>query len=155
MIGGFMMLIVMTGHEELFEALKLDIGFRKYLFYCYKGDNKNLIALKQCIEKGDGTELTFPTNHIRNTQNMAVYKHNMPVFRYNTAIFPPYGVIPGHWYLLFNYWSYGFSMVSLITESQQDILSYFEYCDHVELHFIPSPDRNESVTVSKKCRITH
>ena len=76
---------------------------------------------------------------------MEVYKDSMPVFRYNTSIFPTYGVIPGHWYMLFysvESCTSSSRMVSLITESQQDILTYFETSDLVDLHFIPSPDSN-------------
>ena len=129
---------------ELFISLELKIetGDRKRFYHFCDHDNNNLIALKQCIEEGDGTELTLPTNDIENSYDMEVYKDNMPVFRYNTAIFPPYGEVTDHWYLLFSNQVSSFSMVSLITESQQDILGYFEFCNHVELHFIPSPDRN-------------
>ena len=128
--------------RELFITLVQDFHISKYLhYYCYRED-ETLIALKQCIEKGDGTELTFPTNRISNSPDMAEYKKNTPLFRYNTGIFPPYGVSSGHWYLLFCNEDESYSMVSLIIESQQDILTYFESCDHVELHFIPSPDIN-------------
>ena len=120
---------------ELFISLelKLETGDRKRFYHFCDHDNNNLIALKQCIEEGDGTELTLPTNDIENSYDMEVYKDNMPVFRYNTAIFPPYGVSSGHWYLLFCYEDGSFSMVSLIAESQQDLLSYFESCDLVEI----------------------
>ena len=130
-------------YEELFMTItvvtKID---GRYLFYYCNHANKNLIALKQCIEKGDGTELTLPTNDIENSEDMEVYRDNMPVFRYNTAIFPPYGASTGHWYLIFCNDNVSDSMVSLITECQQDILSYFEICDTAVLHFIPSPDSN-------------
>ena len=129
-------------YKELIITLKLDTDFSTYLCYYCDHDNKNLIALKQCIEKGDGIELTFPTNHIRNAQKMALYKYNMPVFRYNTAIFPPYGVSSGHWYLSFCNEEDSSKMVSLITESQQKILSYFESCKYVEFFVIPPPDSN-------------
>ena len=129
-------------YKELFHVIELDTKDTKYL-YCYcnhKGEN--MIVLTQCIEKGNGADLIFPINHIEYTQNMAVYGQNMPVFRYNTAMFPPYGVSNGHWYLVFYYENDTFSMVSLITESQQDLLDYLESCYDVGLHFIPSPDSN-------------
>ena len=84
---------------------------------------------------------------------MEAYRDNMPVFRYKTSIFPPYGVSTGHWYLELHSGNDCSFMVSFITESQQDILTYFETCGLVDLHFIPSPDSNYSVTVSKKYRI--
>ena len=130
---------------ELFITLRLSTDINTFLCHYCTHDNNNLIALKQCIEKGDGTELTFPSNRICNTEDMEVYKDSMPAFRYNTSIFPPYGVIPGHWYMLFysvESCTSSSRMVSLITESQQDILTYFETSDLVDLHFIPSPDSN-------------
>ena len=128
---------------ELIITLRIRTYMSRFLLHYCTHDNNNLMALKQCIEKGDGTELNFPTNELCNTEDMEVYKDIVPVFRYNTSIFPPYGVSTGHWYMFFlSLENYTCSMVSLITESQQDILSYFETCDLVDLHFVPSPDSN-------------
>ena len=128
--------------RELVITLRLITDTNTFLYHYCSHDNNNLIVLKQCIEKGDGTDLTFATNCIRNTEDMEVYRDNMPVFRYNTAIFPPYGVCTGHWYMAFCKEDYSHNLVSLTTESQQSILSYFESCYLVELYFIPSPDSN-------------
>ena len=70
-------------YKELIITLKLDTDYDTFLFYYCSHGNNNLIALKQCIEKGDDTDLTLPTNHICSSHNMAVYRNNMPVFRNN------------------------------------------------------------------------
>ena len=115
-------------YTELFETLLQDTFCSTYLCHHCTPDDDNLITLKPCIEEGDGADLTLPTDIIRNSPGMEVYRHNMPVFRYNTAIFPPYGGIPGQWYMAFCNEDHSHNVLSLTTESQQNILSYIDSC---------------------------
>ena len=135
-------------YKELFQNFKLNTGFIKYShqFYCDRGtyNVNNLIALMKCIEKGDGTELTLPINRISIMMDMTLSVKMMPEFTYNTAVFPPYGASTGHWYLEFSNenTTESASMVSLITESQQDILRYFLCYEKIYLHCVPTSDGN-------------
>ena len=135
-------------YEGLFRKLKLGkIACLKVIWYdCTH--NKNLIALKRCIEKGDGTDFILPKKDLYTSEDMVEYKINKPVFRYNAALFPPYGAIAGYWYMEFSSGSTD-RKVSLITESQQDILGYFESCDGVVLCFIPSPKSRQKTSEKK------
>ena len=125
--------------------------FAKALFYYFDKYNNNLSALKQCIEEGDGTTLILPSRAITyvgmEAHKMETVIEKMSGFSYNPALFPPYGETDGYWFLFFRYNAdsdsgrdFNFSMVSLITEYQQDVLTYFDFCILGNLVFVPSFD---------------
>ena len=37
--------------------------------------------------------------YLRCTDNMQRYRQSVPAFRYNAAVFPPYGDTKHHWYI--------------------------------------------------------
>ena len=92
-------------------------------------------TLKDCISKGDGTPVQL--EDLRCSDNMESYRQSVPAFRYNTAVFPPYGHTIHHWYIS----TYGPDKhVSLIADSREEILDYINDATYIELHFVPLPD---------------
>ena len=90
-------------------------------------------TLEDCISKGDGTPA-----HLENfwcSDNMERYRQSVPAFRYNAAVFPPYGDTIHHWYIItFDPDKH----VSLITNSNQEIINCIN--NVFALHFVPLPD---------------
>ena len=87
--------------------------------------------LKDCIRKGDGTPVQL--KDFVCSDNMERYEQSVPAFRYNAAVFPPYGDTKHHWYIGIPY-----KHVSLITDSKEEIVDYIN--DIFALHFVPLPD---------------
>ena len=146
-------------YYDLFQTLNLGGNeFTNAIHFYFDKDNGNLSALREYIERGDGTALTLPTWDIR-CFGMETVMDKMSGFSYNPALFPPYRENDGYWFLFFRYKAdsgtgsdsdFNFSMVSLITEYQQDILAYFDSCILGNLVFVPSldtrlPQTNESL----------
>ena len=95
----------------------------------------NRRVLRDCISKGDGTPLQF--KDLRCSDNMERYRQSVPAFRYNTAVFPPYGDTIHHWYI----YTYGpLKHVSLITNSKEEICNYINNASNILLCFVPLPD---------------
>ena len=69
------------------------------------------------------------------TYNMERYRQSVPAFRYNAAVFPPYGDTKHHWYIS----TFGPDKhVSLITDSKADICNYIN--NTFTLDFVPLPN---------------
>ena len=68
------------------------------------------------------------------TDNMERYRQSVPAFRYNTAVFPPYGDTIHHWYIRT---SGPGKHVSLIADSRQEILDYIDNAMYFSLHLVP------------------
>ena len=91
--------------------------------------------LKDCISRGDGTPAQLEDWWC--SDNMERYEQSVPAFRYNAAVFPPYGDTIHHWYIR----TYGpYKLVSLITNSTQEILDDINNTSAFTLHFVPLPD---------------
>ena len=90
---------------------------KRYIYYRIWGNSNNKRVLKDCISKEDGTLVQL--EYLRCTRNMKRYRQGVPAFRYNAAVFPPYGDTKHHWYIRTLR-----KHVSLITDSKQEIL----YC---------------------------
>ena len=113
---------------------------RYFYYYC---NEKIVSQLKQCIQAGDSTPLVLPVKNIRCSDNMRVNKDTVPAFRYNPAVVPPYGINNAHWYLVCKCNGYGittFSLISFITDVQQEIMNYLKQCAYAWLYFVPLPD---------------
>ena len=92
-------------------------------------------TLEDCIRKGDGTPAQLKDLYC--TKNMKRYRQSVPAFRYNAAVFPPYGDTKHHWYIeTFN----PDELVSLITDSKQEIFNYINNAWFFTLDFVPLPD---------------
>ena len=91
----------------------------------------NRADLKACIRKGDGTPAQL--EYLRCSDSMERYRQSVSAFRYNAAVFPPYGDTIHHWYIGIPY-----KHVSLITDSKEEMLHYIN--DIFVLHFVPLPD---------------
>ena len=105
---------------------------------CRARTYNNTRVLRDCISKGDGTPVQLVDLYC--TKNMDRYKQSVPAFRYNTAVFPPYGNTKHHWYIR----TFDPSRhVSLITDSKQEIFNYINNASHIELHFVPLPDTSQ------------
>ena len=91
--------------------------------------------LKDCIKKGDGT--TAQLENLKYTYDMERYRQSVPAFRYNVAVFPPYGDAKHHWYIeIYSPYKH----LSLITDSQEEILNYINNPTTFYLNFLPLPD---------------
>ena len=97
----------------------------------YSGYNNERI-LEDCISEGDGAPAQL--EDFRCTNSMERYRQSVPAFRYNAAVFPPYGDTKHHWYI-----STADKHVSLIINSKEDILNYVNYAFDFQLHFVPLP----------------
>ena len=102
------------------------------------GYDNNARVLRDCISKGDGTPVQLEDLYC--TKNMERYKQSVPAFRYNAAVFPPYGDTKHHWYIrtLVPY-----KHVSLITDSKEEISDYINNARDFYLHFVPLPDTQQ------------
>ena len=95
--------------------------------------------LKDCISKGDRTPVQLG-QYLVCTNNMERYRQSVPVFTYNAAVFPPYDT-KHHWYIRALYAKGGSNnYMSLITNSQKEILHYIDNTRYVVLCFVPLPD---------------
>ena len=112
----------------------------RYMYYyynrCAEHTNNNARALRDCIRKGDGTPAQL--KYLRCSDNMERYRQSVPAFRYNTAVFPPYGDTIHHWHIKTPDYH-----ISLITDSKQEILYCINNASHIELHFVPLPDTSQ------------
>ena len=96
-------------------------------------DASNERNLRDCISKGDGTPVQL--EDLECTRNMERYRQGVPAFRYNAAVFPPYGDTKHHWYIETSH-----KHVSLITNSKQEILNDINNTSAFTLHFVPLPE---------------
>ena len=96
--------------------------------------NYNRRILKDCISKGDGTPAQLEFLYC--TYNMERYKQSVPAFRYNADVFPPYGDTKHHWYISAYLPD---KLMSLITDSKEDIYNYINTADLLMLYFVPLP----------------
>ena len=108
-----------------------------YIYYsCIWGSNNNTRVLKDCISKGDGTPVQL--EELWCSDNMERYRQSIPAFRYNAAVFPPYGDTKHHWYI-----TTVDKRASLITDSKEDILNYINNALAFYLDFVPLPDTQQ------------
>ena len=88
------------------------------MFYHHR-NSINIHLLKDCISKGDGTPVQL--EDLKITDDMTRYKP-VPAFTYNAAVFPPYGDTKHHWYITTYSGLFSRSVISLITNSKEEIL---------------------------------
>ena len=90
----------------------------RYMFYsnAYLSNNNRRVQ-EDCISKGDGTPAQL--EYFNCTDNIKRYRQSVPAFRYNAAVFPPYGDAKHNWYIRT---LDPVRHVSLITNSKQEIL---------------------------------
>ena len=116
----------------------------RYMFYTRKRANvldvralfrtlKSTRVLVDCIRKGDGTPVQL--ENLKCSDNMERYRQSVPAFRYNAAVFPPYGDTKHHWFIK----TYPYKHVSLITDSKEEIYC-FDNKWILTLDFVPLPD---------------
>ena len=101
------------------------------------------VCIQECIQAGDGAPLVLPIENIYCTDNMASYKQTVPVFRYNPAVVPPYGLNNGHWFLACSFVSNSvetLTCISFIIDWQQQIKNCLESCEWAALFFLPDND---------------
>ena len=127
--------------KDLVKTLRLrKAAVERYFYYrC----NNNLSELIECIQTGDGTPLLLPKEAIFCTDDMTAYKERVPVFRYYSAVVPPYCLHDGHWYLVCAYKNEGVTkcnFIAFVTDSQKEIVSYLDSCDGAGLLFVPPPE---------------
>ena len=100
--------------------------------------NNNARVLEDCIRKGDGTPVQL--EDLRCSNYMERYRQSVPAFRYNAAVFPPYGDTIHHWYIeTFDPSRHA----SLITDSKADICNYINNASDILLEFVPLPDTQQ------------
>ena len=68
---------------------------------------------------------------------MERYRQSVPAFRYNAAVFPPYGDTIHHWFISTDDPD---KHVSLITDSKEEICNCTDNAWGIFLHFVPLPD---------------
>ena len=68
----------------------------RYIYYIGRAHINS--TLEDCISKGDGTPVQLEGLYC--SDNMERYRQSLPAFRYNAAVFPPYGDTIHHWYIL-------------------------------------------------------
>ena len=126
--------------DERYKGLTetLDIPKPTVTRYMYCTTYIGRAAYKECISKGDGTPAPVQLEDLWCTGNMERYRQSVPAFRYNTAVFPPYGNTIHHWYITT---VRPYKHVSFITDSKEDICNYI--ASHIELHFVPLPDTSQ------------
>ena len=88
-----------------------------------------------CISKGDGTPVQLVDFVC--SDNMERYRQSVPAFRYNAAVFPPYGDTKHHWFISTDDPS---RHVSLIADSKEEVCNYINNALIFELDFVPLPD---------------
>ena len=100
--------------------------------------DNNTRVMEDCISKGDGTPVQLEDLYC--SDNMERYRQSVPAFRYNAAVFPPYGDTIHHWYIrTFNPSRH----VSLILNSKRKIFNYINNATRIELHFVPLRDTSQ------------
>ena len=67
---------------------------------------------------------------------MGRYRQSVQPFRYNAAVFPPYGDTKHHWYIST---CFPYKHVSLITDSKEEIGNDINNTFGFILHFVPLP----------------
>ena len=108
----------------------------RYIYYRIWGNSNNKRVLKDCISKEDGTLVQL--EYLRCTRNMDRYRQGVPAFRYNAAVFPPYGDTKHHWYIRTLR-----KHVSLITDSKQEILYCIDKAFSFGLFYAPQPNTQQ------------
>ena len=114
---------------------------KSYVNFTSWVNSKNKHNLMDCISKGDGTLAQLEC--LEFSDNMEGYKQRLPAFRFNAAVFPPYGVTKYHWYLSadeYNRDTSSFRHASLITDSKDEMLNFIDNEYGSKLHFVPPPD---------------
>ena len=109
---------------------KCSMGYRADAYNNTLRDNER--NLKDCIRKGDGTPAQL--EYLKCSNNMERYRQSVPAFRYNAAVFPPYGDTIHHWFIS----TYN-DHVSFITDSKEEILYCINNAWAFYLHFVPLP----------------
>ena len=118
---------LMRTHNNIPTALRIN--------YIYYSSNYNRRVLRDCVSKGNGTPVQFKDFVCSN--NMERYRQSVPAFRYNAAVFPPYGDTKHHWYIRIVGPD---KHVSLIPDSKEEISNYINNAFAFYLHFVPLPD---------------
>ena len=108
----------------------------RYIYYRIWGNSNNKRVLKDCISKEDGTLVQL--EYLRCTRNMDRYRQGVPAFRYNAAVFPPYGDTKHHWFI-----STRRKHVSLITDSKHEILYCIDKAFSFGLFYAPQPNTQQ------------
>ena len=73
------------------------------------------------------------------SDSMEGYRQSVPAFRYNAAVFPPYGDTIHHWFIT-TFDPSTSKHVSLITDSKEDISNYINNAiDILSGYFVPLP----------------
>ena len=105
------------------------VELRYKWYFLKKCDLQRLIY---CIVEGDGAPLTLE-NDIMHSENVTENEK----FSYKKGVFPPYGRIKGHWYLLC--WREQDDEVRFLSffNSQREITAYLCSCDFVFLYYVP------------------
>ena len=119
-------------YKGLIKTLNIPRGARNSCIY-YNCSNKKR-QLRGCISKGDGRPEQL--EHLKCSNDMERYRQSVPAFRYNAAVFPPYGDTKHHWYIK----TYNCKYVSLITDSKQEICNYINDTQNFFLNIVPLPD---------------
>ena len=119
-------------YKSLIKTLDIRRGARNNSIY-YNCSNKKRL-MRGCIRKGDGTPVQL--EHLKCSDDMERYRQSVPAFRYNAAVFPPYGNTKHHWCISTSNCKY----VSLITDSKEEICNYINDTQNFFLHFVPLPD---------------
>ena len=120
-------------YKGLTEKLPAPRTPARYDSICNSHSNRNT-NLKDCISEGDGTPAQL--KDLICTDNMKRYRDSVPAFTYNSAVFPPYGDTKHHWFIKTYYQDH----VSLIADSREEILDYFDHAPGFYLYFVPLPD---------------
>ena len=131
-------------YNGLTETLLTRAAHNNYMYYnssthpfMGRACNNNK-TLKDCIRKGDGTPVQLEDLYC--TDYMERYRQSLPAFRYNAAVFPPYGDTKHHWCIR----TFDPSRhVSLILNSKRKIFNYINNATRIELHFVPLPDTSQ------------
>ena len=122
-------------YKDLMETLDIPAPTTEHYIYYIGRAHINSI-LEDCISRGDGTPAQLKDLYCSN--NMERYRQSVPAFRYNAAVFPPYGDTIHHWYIGTPY-----KHVSLITESKEEICNYISNTFKCYLYFVPLPDTQQ------------
>ena len=101
----------------------------------YKNCSNSKRLLRGCIRKGDGTPVQLEP--LQCSDDLERYRQSIPAFRYNAAVFPPYGDTIHHWCIST---SRPHKFASLIADSKEDICNYINDAENFKLHFVPLPD---------------
>ena len=89
--------------DERYKSLTKTLCIRapttaREMFYSTLGNNSNnRRILEDFISRGDGTPAQL--EDLECSDNMERYRQSVPAFKYNAAVFPPYGDTKHHWYI--------------------------------------------------------